>query len=96
VFYSALHRVDPLLSGVKEANPLLTSREFPLMRHRFVRALSLVAHQLISVVLKTAITGLVFGICLVITLHYLGIPVPSPYDLIDKFEGLARLAKILS
>jgi hypothetical protein len=30
------------------------------------------------------------------TLRYLGIPVPSPYELLHDFEGLSKLAKILS
>jgi hypothetical protein len=66
------------------------------MRHRFVQALSLVTRLIISVLLKTAITGLVFAVCLVITLHYLGVPIPSAQELNDKFEGLTRLAEILS
>jgi hypothetical protein len=66
------------------------------MRHRFLQLLSLGIRRLISAVVRTAITGVVSATFLMITLHYMGVPVPSPYELIDKFEGLARLAKILS
>ena len=66
------------------------------MRHRFVRPLSFVTRFVISVILKTGITVGVFAISLAIASHYLGIRVASIHELMDKFEGLARFAEILS
>jgi hypothetical protein len=53
-------------------------------------------NHLCLAVLRTIITGVVFSACVWATLHYLGIPVPGPSELLDKFEDLGRLARILS
>jgi hypothetical protein len=66
------------------------------MRQRILRLFSLVARWLISSVVKTAITAVVCAFSLMITLRYLGVPVPSPHEVIEKFEALGTLAKILS
>lgn len=66
------------------------------MRHRIVHQLSSVAGRALSVAIRTVITCTVFGTCLMLTLHYMGIPVPSPYDLIHNFDALDKLAKILT
>jgi hypothetical protein len=46
--------------------------------------------------LRFAITGLVFATCLWLMSLYLGLPVPSPSELLDKFKNVSRLADILS
>lgn len=66
------------------------------MRHRFVRALLFVTRFVISVLLKIGITVVVFAISFVIASHYFGVPVAGIHELIDKFEGLARFANVLS
>lgn len=47
-------------------------------------------------VLRAIIAGVVFTTCMMVVLHYLGVPVPGPSELIDKFESVGRLANILS
>lgn len=47
-------------------------------------------------ILRAIIAGVVFTTCMMVVLHYLGVPVPGPSELIDKFESVGRLANILS
>lgn len=60
------------------------------------RVLAAVCRQVLQVVLRVLVTMLVFGMCLTVTLRYLGIPLPSPTQLLDSLEGVSDLAKILS
>ncbi|HEV3468350.1 MAG TPA: hypothetical protein VG148_03455 [Pyrinomonadaceae bacterium] len=46
--------------------------------------------------LRAAVTGLIFIVCFVAALRAMGVPVPSPAELLDRFEGVSRLAEILS
>ena len=66
------------------------------MRHRIVKFLSMVARALISSVLRTAVTSIIFVGVSLITISYLGLPVPGAQELLNKLEGVARLADILS
>ena len=52
--------------------------------------------QLCFAVLRAAFTGVVFATCVMVMLYYLGVPVPGPAELLDKFESIGRLADILS
>lgn len=67
---------------------------------RPLRRLSRLVTTLMSAVclavLRGIITAVVFTTCTIVMLHYLGFPVPVPSELIDKLEGLGRLARILS
>ncbi|HUS08898.1 MAG TPA: hypothetical protein VMZ30_00425 [Pyrinomonadaceae bacterium] len=47
-------------------------------------------------ILRTIITSVVFITCVMVMLHYLGVPVPGPSELLDKFEALSELSRILS
>lgn len=66
------------------------------MRHRISKFLSIVARALISSVLRTAVTSIIFVVSSLVTMKYLGVPVPGLREIINKFEGVARLADILS
>ena len=66
------------------------------MRHRVLRMLSKFLSQLISAALKVVVTSLVFTTCVVMLLRSLGIPMPSPHELLREFEGISKLARILS
>ena len=66
------------------------------MRRRLVRLFAAFLSKLCLAVLRAIVTGLVITTCAMVMLHYLGVPVPSPSELLDKFEGLTRLAKSLS
>ena len=45
---------------------------------------------------RVVITCVVFTMCVMVLLHYLGVPVPGPADLMDNFDGVGRLADLLS
>ena len=47
-------------------------------------------------VLRIIITGLIVMICLTVMSRVLGLPVPDPTELFDKFKNVSRLAEILS
>jgi hypothetical protein len=66
------------------------------MRHKLIRLSAAFLRYVARTVARIVITTFVFSTCLVFTLRYLGIPVPSPYELLRGFEGLSKLAKILS
>lgn len=66
------------------------------MRHRISKFLALVARALISSVLRTAVTSIIFVGVSLITMSYLGVPVPGAQELLNKLEGVAQLADILS
>jgi hypothetical protein len=66
------------------------------MRHRLVLIVTELLRQLFRILARAVVVGLLFTTCLVLTLRYLGIPVPSPFELLHDFEGLSKLAKILS
>jgi hypothetical protein len=66
------------------------------MQHKIVHYFGLVVRRTLSVVARTLMTCLIFVTCAVIAMHLFGIPVPIPDELLDKFEGLARLAKKLA
>lgn len=73
----------------------VVQRTSAFLRRR-TRHAALFIKQLCVAVIRAAVTGFVFTTCVVITLYYLGVPVPGPAELIDKFESLGRLADILS
>jgi hypothetical protein len=52
--------------------------------------------QLCRVALRVMAGGLIFMACLTVMSRYLGLPVPDPLELLDKFKDVARLAEILS
>jgi hypothetical protein len=66
------------------------------MRHRLFRVLSAFLRQALGAVVRTVVTTFVFGAVVVGLLHYMGVPVPSAHQLLQSFEGLSKLAKILS
>ena len=66
------------------------------MPHRIVRVVSVCFQQALKTVVRTAVATLVFGAVVVSLLHLMGVPVPSAHQLLQGFEGLGKLAKILS
>jgi hypothetical protein len=53
-------------------------------------------NHLCLAVLRVIITSVVFSACVWAMLHYLGVPMPAPAELLDKLEDVGRLARILS
>lgn len=70
-------------------------RALRLMR-RLVRFGGTLISKVCLALLRAIITGVVFTTCMMVMLHYLGVPVPGPSELLDKFESVGRLANILS
>jgi hypothetical protein len=66
------------------------------MRPKLIRLSGAFFRYLGRTVARIVITTFVVSTCLAFILRYLGIPVPSPYQLLHDFEGLSKLAKILS
>ncbi|HKY27468.1 MAG TPA: hypothetical protein VJM12_05930 [Pyrinomonadaceae bacterium] len=66
------------------------------MRHRIVKFLSLVVRALISSVFRTVVASIIFVGVSLITMSYLGLPVPGAQELLNKLESVAQLADILS
>ena len=65
------------------------------MLHRLVHFVGAVVRNVFAGLLKTLVTFLVFLLAVMMTMRYLGLPVPSPSDLLHSVEGLSKLAKIL-
>ena len=63
---------------------------------RLARVVSLFLGRLCLAVLRAIITVVVFITSAMVMLHFLGVPVPGPSELLDKFESLGRLTTILS
>ena len=61
-----------------------------------IRLVASLMSKLCLAVLRTLITGVVFVTCTLLMMYYLGLPVPGPAELLDKLDGLGRLARILS
>jgi hypothetical protein len=66
------------------------------MRQRISKFFSTVARALVSSVLRAAVTSITFLVISLVTMNYLGVPLPGADQLIDKFEAVAQLADILS
>ena len=60
---------------------------------RVFRSASTFVSQLVGAFLKAVVMSMVVGVFLVSVMHYMGVPVPSPHDLLG---GLSRLARIKS
>jgi len=66
------------------------------MRYRFFRFLSAYLQSAVGAVVRTVVTTFAFGAFVVGVLRFMGIPVPSAYQVLHSFEGLGKLARILS
>lgn len=63
------------------------------------RALALasaMARRLWRAALRAVVTAVIFAVCFAVALRLMGVPVPGPEELLEKFESVSRLAEILS
>ena len=67
-----------------------------MKRFSVKRVLAAVCRHIFQTALRMLITFLFFGVGLMITLRYLGIPLPGADQLLNGFDGLSELARILS
>ncbi len=65
------------------------------MLHRLVHFVGAVTRNVFVGLLKILVTFFVFLVAVLMTMRYLGLPVPSPQDLLHSVEGVSKLAKIL-
>lgn len=66
------------------------------MQHRMRRPVSEYLGQLCRAALRIMLGVLIFMTCLTVMSRYMGLPVPDPIELLDKFKDVSRLAEILS
>ena len=68
--------------------------EFAL--RQLVRLAATIMRGVFLWILRAIIGGVVFIVCAMVTMHYLGIPLQVPPEVMDTLESLGRLTKILS
>lgn len=61
------------------------------MRYRAVRYAATRLRQVCEATVKVAAMLLVFSVCLMVTLRYLGVPVPSTDQLVRNVAELTRI-----
>jgi hypothetical protein len=81
---------------LSDAEPAGLHPEETFMPILALRVASRLARRLLRSVLHVLVTTLIFAVCFAVALRLLGVPVPGPAELLEKFEGVSRLAEILS
>ena len=66
-----------------------------LMR-RLVRLAATFMSMVCLTVLRAIIGGVVFTTCTMLMMHYLGVPLQVPSEVLDTLESIGKLARILS
>jgi hypothetical protein len=66
-----------------------------MMQPKMNRLILTPLRQLYRLALRIIIMGLIVMICLTVMSRVLGLPVPDPSELLDKFKNVSRLAEIL-
>ena len=66
------------------------------MRHKMGRFLIPLLRQLGRMAWRVLVTGLIVTVSLTVMSRVLGLPVPGPSELLDKFKSVSRLGEILS
>jgi hypothetical protein len=67
-----------------------------MMQPRMSRLVLTPLRHLSRLALRIIITGLIVMTCLMVMSRVLGLPVPDPTELLDKFKDVSRLSEILS
>lgn len=66
------------------------------MRHHPSRLFAALVRFTCRAALRAAVTCLIFAACLIVALACLGVPLTDFYEMLDRFEGVSRLAEVLS
>jgi hypothetical protein len=66
------------------------------MPHKMMPLVSKILGQIARFALRVLVGGTIFMICLTLMSRYLGLPVPDPVELLDKFKDVTKLAEFLS
>lgn len=85
-----------MTSASSRAVFLFVAQQGEVFLRRLVRVVATFLSKVCLAVVRVIITGVVFTTCVMVMLYYFGVPVPGPSELLDKFEALGQLARILS
>jgi hypothetical protein len=66
------------------------------MRLRPSRLAAALVRHVCRAALRALVTALVFMTCTLAALSYMGVPLPSLEEVLERFESVSRLAQILS
>ena len=66
------------------------------MKHRPSHLLMALARFVCRAALRAVVTGVILTTCVTAALAYLGVPLPDVYELLEKFESVSGVARILS
>ena len=66
------------------------------MRYRLPRLFVTLVRHVYRAALRALITALVFMTCTAAALAYMGVPLPDVNELLERFESVSQLARILS
>lgn len=61
------------------------------MRRRILRNFSKLINQVCGAALRAVAATFLFSTGVVVVLRYLGVPMPSPHELLRPLEGLAKI-----
>jgi hypothetical protein len=73
-----------------------SSGEFSIMQRPLSNFLRICLRRLSRVGLRIVISGLIFMTCLMVASRYMGVPVPSPSDLLETIKDVSKLSEVLS
>jgi hypothetical protein len=83
-------------SASSRAGLLFLVQKIESFSRRLLRFVGTFLSQLCLAALRIIITSVVLTACVLAMLHYMGVPVPGPAELLDKFDGVTELNRILS
>ncbi len=66
------------------------------MSYRLRRVFVTLVRRVCRAALRAFITALVFAACALAALSYMGVPLPDPDEVLERFESISQLARILS
>lgn len=66
------------------------------MTRQLIRFTRSFARHLWRAGLRALLAGVIFTACFLAAADYFGLPLPAPEDMLEKIEGVARLAEVLS
>ncbi len=66
------------------------------MGHRVLRVFSSIIKNVLGAVVRAVLATLVFGVFAAVVAHFMGVPLPSASQVLREFEGISKLAKVLS
>ena len=81
---------------LKTSGRLHSSGEFFAVRHHPFRLCAGIVRRVSRAALRAFVTCLIFTACMLLALSHLGVPLPDLSELLEQFESVSQLSKILS